>query len=145
MIKFQAEVTIDRPIEQVFRYVADATRQHEWTDMTLVKMLTEGPTRAGTQYVAKFKKGPFKELTFEINPFAPNRLLGYRSISQGPMAWEGEFRVDATGPSSTRVTAQGEIRLRGLWRLAELLLAGEVRRGEAAELERLKRILEAAS
>lgn len=74
-----------------------------------------------------------------------NRLLGYKTVSQGPMTWLGEFRLHAKGSASTTVTAQGEIHLRGLWRLAEPLLAGEVRRGEAAELERLKRILETAS
>ena len=36
----------------------------------------------------------------------------------------------------------GQIRLRGIRRLFEPLMGGEVRRGEAAELSRLKAMLE---
>jgi len=145
MIQFRAEVTVDRPIDQVFRYVADMTRQEEWTDMMLVKMLTDGPIRAGTRYVAKFKKGPFKELTFEITSLEPDRLLGYRTIPPGQMSWEGEIRLDLASHASTHVLAEGRIRLHGLWRLVEPLVAGEIRRGEADELVRLKNALESTS
>lgn len=144
MIKFQAETTINRPIDEVFRYTADPHKQQEWTDMGTATMLSQGPIGQGTRYSTRFKKGPIKEMIFEVTAYVPNRTLGYRGTGGPVSSWVGDMRFEPAGPSSTRVMSQGEIQLRGLWKLLEPLMSGEVRRGEAAELVKLKEILESS-
>jgi hypothetical protein len=50
----------------------------------------------------------------------------------------------ASEGSESRLSTSGEFRLHGLWRLLQPIVAREVSRGEAGELERLKAILESA-
>ena len=53
-----------------------------------------------------------------------------------------DLEADGTG---TRMTYAGEIRFKGVQRLLEPLIRGEVSRGEAKEAERLKALLEAST
>jgi hypothetical protein len=53
-----------------------------------------------------------------------------------------ELEPQAAG---TRMTYAGEIRFKGVQRLLEPFIRGEVARGEAKEVERLKALLEEAS
>lgn len=57
MIHVEGSVIINRPLEEVARYVADIDRQTEWTDMTASRKLTEGPPRTGTQAYAEVAMG----------------------------------------------------------------------------------------
>lgn len=59
------------------------------------------------------------------------------------MRWDGVFSVEPEG-TGTLVRSSGHIRLRGIRRLMEPLMRGEAARSEAAELSRLKALLEAA-
>ena len=58
------------------------------------------------------------------------------------MEWEADYTLEPQGPSSTRVIHSGQIRLNGLLKLFEPLMAGEVRSGEAKEVIKLKELLE---
>ena len=57
--------------------------------------------------------------------------------------WEAEVAVEPDEAGS-RLSTSGTFRLHGWRRLLEPLVRGEIQRGEAAELDRLKAILEDA-
>ena len=82
------------------------------------------------------------DITFEISDYEVNRRLSFKSVSAGPLQWDADFIFEPQEASTTHVTTAGELRLQGLWRWAEPLLAGEVQSGEAKELERLKSLVE---
>jgi hypothetical protein len=80
----------------------------------------------------------------EITKFEPGRLIGFKTTS-GPVDWSGAWEVRPLDAGRTEVTAAGDMRLHGLRRLLEPLMAGEVRKSEAAELVKLRTKLEQGS
>jgi uncharacterized membrane protein len=146
MIRIERSLIIDRPVEEVGRYVADVERQTEWTDMTASRKLTEGPLRPGTQVYAEVAMGPIKlGWTWEVIDFDPVRGMSYRTISKSALGMDGSLRLSPHGPTTTRVDAVVEVRTRGLLRLLEPLMRGEIAPNEAGEFDRLKAVLERGS
>ena len=142
MITYRVEETIDRPVPDVFPYVADPTLYPRWMPVSDVRMATPGDTRVGATARMQMKVGarsaPF---TSEVTEYESNAKIGFRT-TEGPMDWEGTFTLQPIGDGATRIVGLGSIRLKGWQRLMEPFIRGEVRRGEAAELARLKDLLE---
>ena len=144
MIRVERSVIINRPPEVVGRYATDIDRQTEWTDMTVSRKLTDGPVRAGTRAYAEVAMGPVRlGWTWEVTEVDPARGMSYRTVSNSALGMDGSLRLSPSGDAGTRVDAVVEVRTRGLLRLLEPLVRGEIARNEAGELDRLKAILEA--
>ena len=62
--------------------------------------------------------------------------------STGPVDCDAHFDLQPV-PGGTRLTLNGEARLKGFWRLLRPMLATGLRRETKKELETLKRLLEA--
>lgn len=143
MIRVERSLIINRPPEVVGRYVTDIDRQTEWTDMTVSRKLTDGPVRAGTQAYAEVAMGPVRlGWTWEMTDVDPARGMSYRTVSKSALGMDGSLRLSPSGDAATRVDALVEVRTRGVLRLLEPLVRGEIARNEARELDRLKAILE---
>ena len=143
MIRVDTSATIDRPVEDVARYVADIDRMTEWTDMTASRRLTDGPTKDGTRGYAEVSMGPIKlGWTYEIQGFDPSGGFAFKTITRNALGMDGSIRLAATGADATKVDYHVEILTRGLLRVLEPLLKSEMARNEAGELERLKAVLE---
>lgn len=145
MIRVEASTMVDRPVEDVAAYVADIERMTEWTDMTASRRLTDGPTREGTRAYAEVAMGPVKlGWTYQITDMQPSGGYGYKTVSKSALGMDGRVSLTPQGSSRTKVDYLVEIQTRGLLRLLEPLLRGEISRNEAGEVTRLKDRLEAA-
>lgn len=146
MIEYSTNITINRPIEEVFRYAAAIENYPMWMAVKDAKALSNGPLAVGSIGQVSLAEGPMKgPMKWELTEWAPNRKYAYRTGADAPMDWAGGFAFEPVGDSATRVTSAGQLKLRGLMRLLEPLMAGEVRRGEAKELTKLKSLLENAN
>lgn len=58
------------------------------------------------------------------------------------MGWDGSYSVAHAGDGATRVIGLGQVGLKGWQQLLEPFMGSEIRRGEAAELGKLKALLE---
>jgi uncharacterized protein YndB with AHSA1/START domain len=145
MISTRFETTIARPPDEVWAYAADLRRHPEWMGIRDAELVSGDPTVVGAVGRESMRIGPRTyELTLTVGAAVPGRLITWRFGGAAPL--EGEARLELEPiDTGTRATWSSDIRLRGLWRLAQPLLAAEVRSGEAAELEKLKAILEARS
>ena len=145
MIRYASEVTIPRPPSDVFPYLIEREKQALWSDVPMTP-LTEGPLRVGSRQRLTFGKGPLRTaLTLEFAALDPDRRVAFKTVSAGGIQWTGEYRLVPTADGTgTRLRQEGTLEFRGLWRLAEPLIGAEIRRGEIAELERLKAVLERA-
>jgi uncharacterized protein YndB with AHSA1/START domain len=144
VINYRFEETIARPPEAVWAYAADIARHPEWMGVQDSEVVSGDPVLVGAVGRESMRVGP-KTYRMEliVTVAEPGRVIGWR-FDGGPMA--GEARLDLEpADGGTRATWSGEIRLKGLWRLVEPLMAAEVKSGEAGELGRLKGILEAAA
>jgi uncharacterized protein YndB with AHSA1/START domain len=143
MPSYRTSAIISRPIAEVFDYLTDVSAWPRWMNVERTDPVTPGPPKVGGRAEGTMREGgrslPF---TIEISQLDPGRTIGFRTLS-GPIDWEGSWEVRKIDEGTTEVTAMGTMRLRGIRRVLEPFMAGEVRKGEAAELVRLRSILEA--
>lgn len=146
MIRSETTTVIHRPASEIVSYAADIERMTEWTDMSASRRLTDGATEGGTQAYAEVALGPMKlGWTWEVTDFDPIHGYGYRTISKSAIGMDGRVTVTPQGPDASRVDYLVEVNTRGLMRLLEPLIRGEIGRNEAGELMRLKGRLEGSA
>lgn len=140
MIRYATKVRIERPPREVIALLTDQDRYGEWTDMVDVRFDTSEP-RVGTRGTFRIQGFPITgPLAMEIVELAPDSRVVIQ-VEHPALDWRSISDVTRT-PTGSELLYAGEIRLRGWRRLLEPLMAREIRRGEQAEAERLKAILE---
>lgn len=141
MIRYSSEVTIDRAPRVVYDALLDPALYGQWTEMVDMRFDTEGGPRVGTRGQFRLAGGPIKGLLqTELVELDPDRRIVIR-ISHPSLEWTAISTLEPAG-RGTRLTYAGEVALRGWRRLLEPFAAGEIRRGEAREVQRLKALLE---
>ncbi len=144
MTDVQVETTIARPRSEVAGYVTDWRNDREWIGaLRDVRLVTAGPVGVGSRVarVASFL-GRRIEYVNEVVELEPDRRLVMRSVKAPfPMTVTYEFE-DADGGTRVRIRNQGDAS--GFYRVAGPLLGAAVRKGVAADLARLKELLERA-
>ena len=143
MINYEAEVIVNRPVEQVFKFATEVARLDDWTEMTGTHLVSGNNLLVGSKVETTMKMGPVKQtMVFQAAAIEENRRLAWKTVSKGPMEWDADLKFEPQGASSTRVVSSGQVRLNGLLKLSEPLIAGEVRSGEAKELIKFKELIE---
>jgi uncharacterized membrane protein len=134
------EQKIARPRDEVAAYAADWRNDKEWIGaLDEVRLVQEQPLQVGR--VAKFL-GKRIEYVNEVVEQEPGRRLVMRSVKAPfPMTVTYEFEDSGDGGTLMRIRAEGDAG--GFYRVAAPLLSRAVRRGIAADLERLRARLEA--
>ncbi len=138
------QVSIARPVADVFAYVADGLNGPRWRPGVLDVALASG-SGVGAVY-KQGVRGPGGrriDADYRVTAFEPNRRLAFEAIA-GPVRPTGEYRFEATD-GSTRLTFTLQAELGGI---KKLLMGGAVQRtmdAEVAATERLKTILEASA
>jgi len=140
MIDYEGEVTINVPVEKVFRVLTDAGKYDMFTEMHDTRLASGSALdRVGAQLETVVMK---KKMLFEVSAFEPNRRIAFKSVSKGGMQWNAEYRLESRGASSTRLQQSGQLRFGGIMGLLEPFMRGEVRKSEQKEIEKLKELLE---
>jgi len=143
MIDVTVATTVERPVDEVFAFVADIENEPRWhTDILETERLTEGDVKEGTNYRIEFRSQPMSPHggTVEIVKFEPGRRIVSRS-DMGNMKPElTHFFDEANG--GTRVTRRIQIETSGLMTLMSPVMKVMVRRRNVQFLDNLKRLLE---
>jgi uncharacterized membrane protein len=143
MITYQSQVTIDRPVAEVFEYVTNFDNLPSWSDTHSVKRLSNGGNGPGAKFILDMGKGPMRsQLEFATTQWEQDRNWSFKTSSAGPFVWDGTYRFEPAGDSATRVSQAGQVTLKGWRRLLEPLVRLELQKGEQSELIRLKDLLE---
>lgn len=144
-MQVETEITIDRPPQDVFDYVAHA----EWlpdyvSDFETVTAASADEPALGTQYRYRMKRGA--EGTFKWTRFEPASALAWEGppakLGPGSMEPSGWWEFAPSG-SGTRVKLVMAPNPGGLFKLLAPFMSAGMQKGNAAALERLKRRLEA--
>ena len=136
-------VTIRRPTDAVFAFVADGEKCPHWRS-GVVDIKRVSGDGVGTRY-AQGVKGPMGRRVaadYEVTVFEPNRRLEFQTVA-GPARPHGRYDFEAVDDGETRLTFALHAELSALSRL---LMSGAVQKTMDAEvrtLDNLKRILEA--
>ena len=137
------QVTIERPVGDVFDFVADGLNAPTWRPGVLDISLASG-TGVGAVY-KQGVRGPGGrriDADYRVTAYEPNRRLSFETIA-GPVRPTGQFVFDDLD-GATRLTFSLQAELAGL---KKFLMGGAVQKTMDAEvraIERLKEVLEAA-
>ena len=142
MPRFEQEVVIARPPDEVFAYLSDLGNLPEWQgSVSELRADEEGPLEEGARFTeVRRVAGKRIESRLEVETLAPGRELTLRVVT-GPVPGTVRHLLDAAG-DGTRLRVIGELSGGGLRGLAGPLLERAARREAEADLRRLKQVLE---
>ncbi len=141
MIQINNSIEINRPVSQVFDFVADFTNNPKWMPVQSVKKISDGAIGQGTQFKQRFElMGANYEVDCVITAFEPNTKIGF-NYAAPIFNWRGEYTF-APENKGTRLTATGNIALLGPYKMAETMFASRIRQLITETAPRLKQVLE---
>jgi uncharacterized membrane protein len=143
METFENTITIHRPAEEVFAFLADFENVPRWNyAIEETRKASPGPVGVGTSYRQTRSIPSESEEGFEVTVFEPGKRLAVRG-QIGPFHARISYLLEAA-PGGTRLT--NDVALDpspGVLRLAARLAAPRVKAAVAENLSKLKEILEA--
>jgi uncharacterized protein YndB with AHSA1/START domain len=116
---YDVTTVVDRPIEEVFAFLADGTNDPKFSPRVLeIRKATDGPTGVGTVYASTVKDAGVKtKREFEITEFDPPRRIRWKELSKNLVTVpEGGYDLAPEG-EGTRITLTNTFEGRGLGKL----------------------------
>jgi uncharacterized membrane protein len=145
MLRIEKSIVINRPVEEVFAFVAPGENWSLWaTELVEAKKTSEGPLDVGTTYthVAQML-GRRIENGYEVTEYEPNKKVSMKSTS-GPIPAEPSLTFESVeGGTKLDLTVEAEIA--GFFKLAEPVVARMMGRQQDANFANLKDLLESQS
>lgn len=147
MIKGEGDITIDRPIEMVWKFMTDFENYPKWhKGMVEAKKISEGPTGVGTTVEVVADVLGRHKMHLMITDYEPNKGIAWRVDVRrvtGAAGYVAGCRFESLH-GGTRVFKFIDGELAGIFRLLEPILSRPLRRLEIeTELGNAKRLLEA--
>lgn len=139
----ESEVTIARPVEEVFAYVLDLEANGPtWApDLASVEKTSEGPVGAGTTFKqVQTVMGRRRETSLRFTAVEPNQRID-AAAELGPIAPTMALMFEQVG-DQTRVSARGDANPKGPFKLLSPMIGRQGRRMWEARLSGLKNALE---
>ncbi len=144
MARIEGEITIGRPVEVVFDYVADQTNEPQYNpNMVRAEKVTAGPVGKGTRFRSAVRSaGRTAEMLIELSGYDRPRLLASTTtMKQMDIEYTLMFDPVAEG---TRMRWSGGVRPKGGLRLLGPLVTWMGTRQEQRIWSSLKGHLESA-
>lgn len=139
MLEFENTITINRPVGEVFEFVADPQNFPRWNYYVLtVSKLSNGPIGVGTAYHQVRKTD---QQDFRITEFERNRRMALKTSPQSTPQLEMQLTFQERA-GATQVSDVWKLDT-GLPAPLEWLGTGRVRAAVAENLAKLKQLLEA--
>jgi uncharacterized protein YndB with AHSA1/START domain len=130
--RFEATVVVDRPIEEVFAFLADGENDPKFSPRVLeIAKTTEGPPGVGTVYASTVKDAGVKtKREFKLTEFDPPTRIRWTEISKNAVtAPEGGYDLAPAGDGKTRVRIYNVLEGHGVGKLIAPLALRSARKG----------------
>lgn len=138
MFSFENVIVINRPVEDVFAFVADLPSIPKWNYYVLSVVPTSPKSSSVGSTYHQIRKDDEQDL--RISKLEPNHSLVVETIPPSKPELRREFLFEAQG-QSTRVTDKWQLEM-GVPKLLEPLAAKRAKSGVQENLEKLKVLLE---
>jgi uncharacterized protein YndB with AHSA1/START domain len=128
---FRATVMIDRPIDDVFAFLADGENDPKFSPRVLqIAKTTDGPPAVGTVYASTVKDAGMKtKREFKLTEFDPPTRIRWAEVSKNLVtAPKGGYDFAPEG-EGTRVTVYNVLEGHGLGKLIAPLALRSARKG----------------
>jgi len=144
--RFEGTTVIDRPIEEVFNFLAAGTNDPKFSPRVLeIAKATDGPVGVGTVFKSTVKDAGVKtNRELEITEFeAPTRIRWAERSKNQVTALEGGYDLAPEG-SGTRVTIYNVLEGHGIGKLFAPLALRSARKDADQFAQRIKAAVEAS-
>ena len=104
---FNATTVIDRPIDDVFAFLADGTNDPKFSPrVQQIQRTTDGPVGVGTVFESTVKDAGMKSSRkFELTDFEPPTRIRWAERSRNAVTVpDGGYDLEAIGDTQTKVT-----------------------------------------
>ena len=141
MIQHEVTIHINRPVEQVFRFLADAKNLRTWqSNLVENEQLTKEPMGVGTRFREVRRMGPRQsEIQIEITDFELNKRFATKTLNQPQVTVTYTFEPEDGG---TRVTNKFVMLTSEDMRLLEPSLADSIKKDTDSDFEKLRYVIE---
>ena len=130
--RFESTVVIDRPIEEVFAFLADGENDKKFSPRVLeIRKTTDGPPGLGTVYASTVKDaGMTTKREFKLTEFAAPTRIRWAELSKNiVVASEGGYDLEPAGEGKTQLTVFNVLEGRGIGKLLAPLALRAARKG----------------
>jgi hypothetical protein len=144
--RFEATTHIDRPIDQVFAFLAAGENDPKFSPRVLeIKKTTDGPPGVGTTFVSTVKDAGMKsDREFKLTEFeAPTRIRWAEQSKNLVTAAEGGYDLAPDG-EGTKLTVYNVLEGHGFGKLIAPLALSSARKDADAFAQRIKEAVEAS-
>jgi carbon monoxide dehydrogenase subunit G len=145
MITLDLSTLVDRPLPEVFTFLSNPLNLPKWQAMIAsLEPVTSGAPGMGSKYrVSAEVMGRKIDGQLEITTFEPPAKFGFTNQA-GPLQVTVTVTLKPAG-SGAKIALHAEGNPGGVFKMAEGLLAGQVKSQMEANLARLKAVLEAGA
>jgi uncharacterized protein YndB with AHSA1/START domain len=145
--QFEATAEINRPIEEVFAFLAEGTNDPKFSPrVQAITKTPEGPTVVGTVFTSTVKDAGMKTgRKFRITELEAPHRIRWAEISKNTVtADEGGYDLESTGPGTTKVRIFNVLEGHGIGKLLVGLALSAARKDAPAFGQRIKTAVEAS-
>lgn len=145
--KYDGSAVIDRPISEVFAYLADGTNDPKFSPrVQQIQQTTAGPVGIGTVFESKVKDaGMTTSRKFELTTFdAPTKIRWVERSKNVVTVREGGYDLEAMSESQTKVTIRNEFEGHGFGKLIVGFALRAAVKDAPAFAQRIKSAVEAS-
>lgn len=145
--RFEATVVINRPIEEVFAFLANGENDPKFSPRVLeIRQTTDGPPGVGTVYASTVKDAGMKtQREFELTEFvAPTRIRWSERSKNLVTAPEGGYDLEPASAGATKLTVHNVLEGHGVGKLLAPLALSSARKGADDFANSIKAAVEAS-
>ena len=144
--RFGAKTTIDRPIEEVFAFLADGENDKKFSERIVeIEKKTDGPTGVGTVYASVAKDAGFKQKhEFELTEFESPSKIRWTELTKNPVhVTDGGYDLAPAG-TGTELTFFNDLEGRGIGKLIAGFAVRAARKGADDFVASIKKAIESS-
>jgi carbon monoxide dehydrogenase subunit G len=142
MINLDLSTLIDRPVKDVFAFVANPNNMPKWNSAVVsIQQITPGAVGVGTKFKSIGEAlGRRIEGEVQVTAYEPDSKCGFQ-MNAGPMQINATLTFKTVG-TGTKLSLNAQGNPAGVFKLAEGVMSGQVKSMMEANLARLKSVLE---
>ncbi len=142
MINLDFGVLVDRPIKDVFAFVSNPNNMSQWNSAVVsLQQATPGAVGVGTKFKTVGEMmGRRIEGEMQVAIYEPDIKCGFQ-LQAGPMQVNLTLAFKTVG-TGTKVSLNAQGNPGGIFKLAEGVMAGQIKSMMEGNLARLKTVLE---
>jgi len=145
MIKIEKSIIINRPVEDVWKFISNVENIPKWNRGTRKGRVTsDGSIGVGAkvQYLRQFL-GRQLIVKLRVSEYVPNKVIVLQ-LSAGLVTAQTGFTFEPV-QAGTRLTHPSEIELGGWWKLITPILSPMLERDGREDMANIKRLIEVPS